>query len=191
MKTVEVGNNVKVHYVGTLTDGTEFDNSHVRGSTIDVEVGAPGLIAGFNNALIGMTEGETKTVTLSPEEAYGNRIEDAIQKFPMAAFGPDFEFIVGGTVQGNGPQGPFLAKIHALEEEAQQVFLDMNHPLAGEELNFQIEMVEIADMTATSTTMTSDYTSLNVAELKAIAKQRGLKGYSTLKKAELIALLDN
>ena len=54
MKTVEVGNNVKVHYVGTLTDGTEFDNSHVRGSTIDVEVGAPGLIAGFNNALVGM-----------------------------------------------------------------------------------------------------------------------------------------
>lgn len=193
MKTVEVGNNVKVHYVGTLTDGTEFDSSHARGETLAVEVGAPGLIAGFTNALVGMTEGETKTVTLAPEDAYGERIEDAIQPVPMAAFGPDFEFILGGTIQGNGPQGPFLAKIHALEEEAQRVLLDMNHPLAGEQLTFNIEMVEIAGMTTNTTTTTadSDYTSLNVAELKAMAKQRGLKGYSTLKKAELIALLDN
>jgi peptidylprolyl isomerase len=191
MKTVEVGNNVKVHYVGTLTDGTEFDNSHVRGSTIDVEVGAPGLIAGFNNALVGMIEGETKTVTLTPKEAYGLRVENAIQSVPMAAFGPDFEFILGGTVQGNGPQGPFLAKIHALEEEAQQVLLDMNHPLAGEQLTFNIEMVEIVNGTTIITTTISDYESLNVSELKAMAKQRGLKGYSSLKKSQLITLLDN
>jgi|ETNvirnome_6_100_1030635.scaffolds.fasta_scaffold59421_3 peptidylprolyl isomerase len=191
MKTVEVGNNVKIHYVGTLTDGTEFDNSRTRGETLAVEVGAPGIIAGFTKALVGMTEGETKTVTLPPEEAYGERHEDAIQTVPMAAFGPDFDFILGGTIQGNGPRGPFLAKIHALEEEAQQVLLDMNHPLAGEQLTFNIEMVEIAGATTSATATDSDYTSLNVAELKAIAKQRGLKGYSTLKKAELIALLDN
>jgi peptidylprolyl isomerase len=191
MKTVEVGNNVKVHYVGTLTDGTEFDNSHKRGEALALEVGAPGLIVGFTNALVGMTEGETKTVTVSPEDAYGERFDDAIQPVPMAAFGTDFEFILGGTIQGSGPRGPFLAKIHALEEEAQQVLLDMNHPLAGEQLTFNIEMVEIADTTATTTTTTSDYASLNVAELKAIAKQRGLKGYSTLKKAQLIELLDN
>ena len=150
MKTVEVGNNVKVHYVGTLTDGTEFDSSHARGETLAVEAGMAGLC-------------------------------------------PDFEVILGGTIQGNGPQGPFLAKIHALEEEAQRVLLDMNHPLAGEQLTFNMEMVEIAGMTTNTTTTTadSDYTSLNVTELKAMAKQRGLKGYSTLKKAELIALLDN
>ena len=191
MKTVEVGNNVKVHYVGTLTDGTEFDNSHVRGTAIDVEVGSAGLIAGFNNALIGMAEGETKTIVLTPSEAYGDRVEEATQAVPMAAFGPDFEFVIGGTVQGNGPQGPFLAQIRSLEQEAQQVILDMNHPLAGETLQFQIEMVEIAGTTTSTTATDSDYTSLNVTELKAMAKQRGLKGYSTLKKAELIALLDN
>ena len=194
MKTVEVGNNVKIHYVGTLTDGTEFDSSRARGEILAVEVGAPGIIAGFTKALVGMSEGETKTVTLSPEDAYGKRIENAIQQVPMAAFGPDFEFILGGTIQGNGPQGPFLAKIHALEEEAQQVLLDMNHPLAGEQLTFNIEMVEIAaaaSVTTTTTTATSDYASLNVTELKAMAKQRGLKGYSSLKKSQLITLLDN
>ena len=143
MKTVEVGNNVKVHYKGTLNDGTEFDNSHTRGEAISVEVGARGLIAGFGNALIGMTEGETKNITLSAEEAYGERHEDAIQRVPMAAFGADFEFIVGGTIQGTGPMGPFLAKIQSLEEDKQEVLLDMNHPLAGEDLNFEIELLQI------------------------------------------------
>ena len=141
MKTVEVGNNVKIHYVGTLTDGTEFDNSHKRGSAMDIEVGAPGLIAGFTTALVGMTEGQTKSVTLTPEEAYGQRNEEALQRVPKEAFGPDFDFVLGGTVQGNGPMGPFLAKIQELEEK--EVVLDMNHPLAGQDLNFEIEMVEI------------------------------------------------
>ena len=105
----------------------------------------------------------------------------------MAAFGSDFEFILGGTVQGNGPQGTFLAKIAGLEEEAQQVLLDMNHPLAGEELSFEIEMLEIA----TDLSTPSDFETLTVTELKTIAKERGLKGYSTLRKAELVQLLDN
>ena len=181
MKTVEVGNNVKIHYVGTLTDGTEFDNSHKRGEAMSIEVGSPGLIAGFGNALLGMTEGQTKTVTLTPDEAYGARNPEAIQQVPMSAFGEDFDFVIGGTIQGNGPMGPFLAKIQSLEEEAQQVILDMNHPLAGQHLNFEIEMIEIEG--------TTDFADLKVAELKAIAKERGFKGYSTLKKTELMQLL--
>jgi FKBP-type peptidyl-prolyl cis-trans isomerase 2 len=135
------GHNVKVHYKGTLTDGTEFDNSRTRGQTLDFQVGASRLIRGFNEALLGMTEGQTKKVTIPPESAYGSRDPEALKTVPKEAFGEEFKFKVGGTIQGNGPAGPFLAKIHALEEE--QVILDMNHPLAGEELNFEIELVEV------------------------------------------------
>jgi peptidylprolyl isomerase len=148
---------------------------------MSIEVGSPGLIAGFGNALLGMTEGQTKTVTLTPDEAYGARNPEAIQRVPMSAFGEGFDFVIGGTIQGNGPMGPFLAKIQSLEEEAQQVILDMNHPLAGQHLNFEIEMIEIEG--------TTDFAALKVAELKAIAKERGFKGYSTLKKTELMQLL--
>jgi peptidylprolyl isomerase len=145
MKTVEVGNRVIVHYRGTLSDGTEFDSSHNRDEPLNFEVGNGTMIAGFDKAVIGMSEGETKEVTLAPEDAYGERSDEAFQTVPASAFGPDFEFIIGGTVQGNGPEGPFLAKIQALEESAQQVVLDMNHPLAGQELNFEIKIVEITD----------------------------------------------
>ena len=113
---VENGHNVKVHYKGTLTDGTEFDNSKTRGQTLDFEVGSPRLIQGFSNALLGMAKGETKTVSLPAESAYG-------------------------PVRGNGPQGPFMAKIHEIQDS--NVILDFNHPLAGKDLNFEIELVEL------------------------------------------------
>ena len=164
MKTVEVGNNVKLHYVGTLNDGTEFDSSHSRHEPIEFTVGEAHLLKAFENAVLGMTEGETKTVKLTAEEAYGERNEDALQTVPMAAFGPDFDFIIGGTVQGQGPMGPFLAKIQALEEEAQQVILDMNHPLAGEDLTFEIEMLTIAADTSTPQTTDSETTTTETAE---------------------------
>ena len=127
MKTVTVGNNVAVHYVGTFEDGTEFDNSHTRGATLDFTVGAGRMIKGFDQAVVGMTEGQTKTVSLTPDNAYGERVE------------------LGEMIQGNGPQGPFLAKIEAIEEAEQQVVLDMNHPLAGKTLNFEIQMVKIQE----------------------------------------------
>tara|TARA_R110002020_G_scaffold37239_6_gene112507 strand:+ start:3015 stop:3443 length:429 start_codon:yes stop_codon:yes gene_type:complete len=138
---VKNGHNVRVHYKGTLSDGTEFDNSRNRGQTLDFEVGTSNMISGFTNAIIGMTEGQTKTVTLPPEQAYGPHNPEAIQTVPKEAFGSDFEFNVGETVQGNGPQGPFLAKIHDLADN--EVVLDLNHPLAGKELNFEIELVSV------------------------------------------------
>ena len=141
MKKVEVGNNVTVHYVGTLEDGTEFDNSHTRGEPIGFEVGGGRMIRGFDAAVTGMTEGETRDVTISAEDAYGPRNPDATQNVPKTAFGEDFEFELGGVIQGNGPYGPFVATIDAINDL--DITLDMNHPLAGQDLNFSIEMVQI------------------------------------------------
>jgi FKBP-type peptidyl-prolyl cis-trans isomerase 2 len=118
---------------------------------------------------------------LPAAEAYGEHRQEALQRVPKTAFDPGFEFILGGTIQGSGPSGPFLAKILELEKE--EVVLDLNHPLAGQDLNFEIEMVEIEG--------TTDFTTLKVAELKTLAKERGFKGYSTLKKTELVQLLNN
>ena len=93
------------------------------------------MIPGFDRALVGMTVGETRNIHLTAQEAYGPRIPDAVQTVPKTAFPDDFEYLVGEVIQGNGPQGPFLAKIQ--EERDTEVLLDFNHPLAGEDLNFE------------------------------------------------------
>ena len=142
--TVQNGTNVKVHYKGTLNDGSEFDNSHTRGETLDFEVGTPKLLKGFNDAVIGMTEGQTKSFTIEAKDAYGEYDPAATTTAPKAAFPDDFEFSEGEVVQGMGQGGmPFLAKIKSFEGE--EVVLDVNHPLAGEDLTFELELVEIDD----------------------------------------------
>ena len=140
---VRTGHTVKVHYRGSLADGTIFDDSYHRERPLDFEVGSRRLIRGFSEAVIGMKKGETKTVTIPVEAAYGPVNPDAFQPVPRAAFSEDHEFEVGGTVQGEGPQGKFLARVHDILEEEDTIVLDMNHPLAGEELNFQIELLEV------------------------------------------------
>jgi peptidylprolyl isomerase len=180
------GHNVSVHYKGTLSDGTEFDNSRTRGSTINFEVGSGRMIRGFNDAVVGMTAGETKSVTLTPETAYGPRNEEAFQKVPREAFGPDFEFIVGGTIQGNGPAGPFLAKIFELQDD--HVVLDMNHPLAGQHLNFEIEVVSV-DGEGVSVNSGTWTPKMKKAELLEFARARGLDVNTRTTKKQLIAAL--
>ena len=142
------GQNVSVHYVGTLSDGTEFDNSRTRGQTLDFQLGSGQLLAGFNDAIVGMSIGETKTISLSADEAYGQPQQEAIQNVPRSAFADDFEFVVGGTVQGTGPAGQFIAKVQSVNEEV--VTLDLNHPLAGKDLTFEVELVSVDESTETS-----------------------------------------
>lgn len=93
------GSMVNVHYKGTLKDGTEFDNSHKRGETLSFQIGSGRMIAGFNDAVVGMKIGQTKSVTLSPLEAYGPRVEEAQQVVPRTAFRDVDNFEVGGMVQ--------------------------------------------------------------------------------------------
>ena len=180
---VTTGHNVKVHYKGTLTDGTEFDNSRVRGQTLDFEVGSGRMIRGFNDAVLGMAPGETKRVTLEPDAAYGDRNPQAMQAAPKEAFGEGFNFEVGGMVQGNGPQGTFVAKIQALEDE--NVVLDMNHPLAGEQLNFEIELI-----TNEGGVVNANWSaSMKKTELLEVAKSRGLPVNTKSTKAQIIEAL--
>jgi len=140
---VKNGDSVKVHYVGTLNDGNEFDNSYKRGSTLDFQVGGGQMIKGFDDALVEMEVGQKKTVNLKPEEAYGPRREEAITAVAKENFPPDFVAKEGEMVQGRTESGqPINALI--IEVQENDVILDMNHPLAGEELNFEIELVEIS-----------------------------------------------
>jgi len=139
---VQTGQSVSVHYVGTLPDGTEFDSSRGRGEPITFELGSGQLIAGFDSAVSGMAVGETKQVTLEPGEAYGEHNPELIQDIPQNAFPPDFQFEVGGVVQGQNPMGqPVFATVQSINEET--VSLDMNHPMAGKTLTFDIELLSV------------------------------------------------
>ena len=143
MSTAKNGDNVSVHYTGTLNDGTKFDSSHDRGDPIIFTVGAGQMIAGFDSAVNGMAVGEKKSVTLTPDQAYGETNPNAIQVAPKEQFPDDFEFIKGGVVQGQYPNGQmFTATITEVAES--NVTVDFNHPMAGKTLNFEIELVGIA-----------------------------------------------
>ena len=142
MSTVENGNTVSVHYRGTLNDGTEFDSSHSRGEPLSFQVGTGQMISGFDAALPGMAVGETKNIALSPENAYGETIPEAITDVPKTAFPQGYNFQVDEMVQGQNDMGqPVLGRIHEVKDEA--VTIDFNHPMAGKDLNFEIELVSI------------------------------------------------
>ena len=138
------GNNIKVHYKGTLASGEEFDNSRSRGNALSFTVGSPQLLKGFNDNVIGMKEGQTKSFTIKADEAYGQYNPEAFTTAPRSAFPDDFDFTIGMQVQGQTPEGqPFIAKVTAFEDN--EVTLDVNHPLAGKDLTFEVEVLEIEE----------------------------------------------
>ena len=142
MNKVENGQTVSVHYVGTLDDGVEFDSSRTRGEPMSFQVGSGQLIAGFDTALPGMVVGEVKTINLTPTEGYGDIDPAAFQSVPKSAFPSDFEFDLGKAVQGQNDEGHIVsARIHSLGEE--DIVLDFNHPFAGQNLNFEIELLSV------------------------------------------------
>jgi len=142
MKTVTNGNNVTLHYKGTFSDGKVFDDSRARGSTMSITVGQGRLIKGFETALIGMTEGQTKNINLNSEQAYGPVRPEAIVTAPKSAFPEDFMFEEGMQVTGRTAEGGMsYATIVSFSDT--EVTLDHNHPLAGKDINFEIELVKI------------------------------------------------
>jgi len=142
MKKVETTSKVKVHYAGRLEDGTTFDTSVTEGrEPLEVELGLGQLIKGFEDGLIGMSEGEKKTIEISVEDAYGEAKPEFINEIPKANVPEGIQ--VGESLQGMGPQGPVNVQVIAVSEET--VTLDANHPLAGKKLIFDLEVVEISE----------------------------------------------
>ncbi|HMO31939.1 MAG TPA: peptidylprolyl isomerase [Lacibacter sp.] len=135
------GDTVRVHYTGKLTSGEQFDSSSGR-EPLEFEVGAGMMIKGFDEAVVGMAIGDKKTVTLLPSDAYGERHDEMIIDFPRSNFPEDLIPEVGmQLMMNNGAGQQFPVTIAEVKEEV--VVLDGNHMLAGKELVFDIEMVEI------------------------------------------------
>jgi len=141
MSTVENGSTVAVHYTGAYTGGEVFDSSYSRARPLEFTVGTGAVIPGFDNAVIGMTTGDKKTVSIPVDEAYGPVNPEAIQAVSKTEFPDDFVAEVGGSVTGQANGQNFMASIVSVEDET--ITLDFNHPLAGKELTFNIELVSI------------------------------------------------
>ena len=143
---VNNGNTVSVHYKGTLEDGSQFDSSYDRGDPISFTVGSGQMIEGFENNILGMSLGERKTFTITSDKAYGPHIAEAIHSVPKSNFPSDFDFTIGGMVTGSQGEGrPVVGKI--LEEKEDSIVLDFNHPMAGKDLTFEVEVVTLSDET--------------------------------------------
>lgn len=143
MQKVENGKFVSVHYTGTLEDGQEFDSSLGR-APLEFQVGAGQMIPGFETAVMDMALNEKKTVSLSPDEAYGHRDESRTYDIPRSQIPSEIEPQVGQNIPLTTSQGQQIpAQIKAVDDE--KVTFDLNHPLAGETLIFNIEVVAISD----------------------------------------------
>ncbi|MBD3168093.1 MAG: peptidylprolyl isomerase [candidate division Zixibacteria bacterium] len=137
------GDRVQMRYVGTLDDGSVFDSSRTE-QPFEFTLGAGEAIPGFDQAIVGMAVGETKSITISPEEAYGERREDMFFKKSVADMPVEERPEVGTMVQLRGPQNRVI-NAEVVEAEGDSVTLDANHPLAGKTLNFEITLLKILE----------------------------------------------
>ena len=141
MRKVQNGDTITVNYTGRLEDGSIFDSSLMEGrEPLTSTLGQGQLIPGFENGIIDMVIGETKTIEIEPENAYGQRFEHLITEVSKNQV-PD-TIQVGETLQGNTPNGPIIVKVVDVNDET--VTLDANHPLAGQKLIFDLELVGIS-----------------------------------------------
>jgi len=141
MAPAKAGDTVRVHYTGKLEDGTVFDSSLER-EPLAFQLGAGQIIPGFEKAVEGMTPGEKTTTVIPAAEAYGTRSEEALVTVPRSDLPPEIEPQVGQRLQmqqeGNAP-----LTVEIIQVDEHQVTLDANHPLAGKDLSFDIELVAV------------------------------------------------
>lgn len=141
MQQVKKGDTVSVHYHGKLNDGSTFDSSEGR-APLEFTAGSGQVIKGFDDAVIDMQVGEKKTVNIPVHEAYGDRNQEMMVTVPRTDFPQDMTPEVGMELQMSDQQGHVFPVVVA-EVHDDHVILDANHPLAGQELNFDIELVAI------------------------------------------------
>ncbi|MBY5934233.1 peptidylprolyl isomerase [Tateyamaria omphalii] len=141
MAAIKDGDTVRIHYTGTLLDGTVFDSSDGR-DPLEFVVGSGQIIPGLDVALPGMIEGEKKKVSIPCDQAYGPINPALRQGVPKDAIPDDIQLEVGLQLQMQTPQGQPMP-VTVVEVGAEEVMLDANHPLAGKDLIFDFEVVSI------------------------------------------------
>jgi peptidylprolyl isomerase len=141
MTAASPGDTVRIHYTGRLTDGTEFDSS-TGGEPLEFQVGANQIIRGLDEAVEGMQVGDTSTVTIPADKAYGPHHAEAVSAVPRDTIPPEIALEPGLRLQAQRPDGTALG-LTVVEVGEDQVTLDANHPLAGQDLVFDLELVAV------------------------------------------------
>ncbi|MDZ7761839.1 MAG: peptidylprolyl isomerase [Desulfovermiculus sp.] len=143
MSTAKSGDLVKVHYRGILQDGTEFDSSY-EGEPLEFTLGQGQIIPGFEQAVQGMTPGDSKTVQVSQDQAYGGYDESKLINVERSNLPENIQPEEGMVLQVNSQDNDvFYVTVSEVKDE--EVVLDGNHPLAGKDLTFEIELVDVQE----------------------------------------------
>jgi peptidylprolyl isomerase len=140
MAQAKAGDTVQVHYTGTLTDGTLFDSSKGR-EPLEFQLGSGMVIKGFDDGITGMEVGENKTVNIPTEDAYGSASEDMVFTVDRAELPADMPLELGMTLNMHEDGNPQPVPVIVRDLTPDSVTLDANHPLAGQDLTFEIELV--------------------------------------------------
>ncbi|EKF17995.1 FKBP-type peptidyl-prolyl cis-trans isomerase [Nitratireductor pacificus] len=143
MSQIKTGDVVRIHYTGTLTDGSQFDSSAGR-EPLEFQVGSGQIIPGLDRQVQGMAVGVSATLTVPAAEAYGPRDETRVQVVPRSAMPPELQLTRGTSLQATTQDGGQIA-LTVIDLTDQDVTVDANHPLAGQDLIFQVEVVEIVN----------------------------------------------
>jgi peptidylprolyl isomerase len=137
----KAGDTVRVHYKGTLSDNSVFDSSEGR-DPLEFTIGSEQVIAGFDTAVNGMKQGDKKTITIQSSDAYGEYREELKIKLDRERLPEDLEPEIGRQLQLSGPEGQ-TAVMTIIDFNETSITLDANHPLAGKDLTFEIELVGV------------------------------------------------
>ena len=139
---IKKGSVVSLHYIGKLDNGSEFDNSYTKVTPLKFKVGDNGMIEGFEDAVLGKELNDKFNIKIPKEKAYGDYLKENVQEVPKEQLNLPSDAELGMQIQGTAPDGKtFLCVLKEITETS--VFLDLNHPLAGENLNFDIEILSI------------------------------------------------